>query len=187
MIASTSFHPTTAMVYPGCHDRGATALLNGEILLDVRSHTAWGAAVLAQLYLPMERSIVWQRLTNYPRWTQYFPDLTDSRVVGHPTYIRLYQAASKTFLFLNVQVEIYLKVLETASQQIQFHLDSSSGSFTDFAADLKLHDYANGTLLTYYVQATPTIPVPSLLIQQAIQFDLPTNLRQMRQILCQVV
>lgn len=187
MIASTSSHPTAAMVDPGCNDRGAAALLNGKILIDTQAHTAWGAAVLTQLYLPLERAIAWQRLTNYPRWTQYFPDMTESRVVAHPTYTRLYQAASKTFLFLSVQVEIYLKVLETASQRIQFQLDSNSSSFTDFAADLKLHDYADGTLLTYYVQATPTIPVPSPLIQQAIQFDLPSNLQQMRQVLCQAI
>ncbi|HEY9616918.1 MAG TPA: SRPBCC family protein [Microcoleaceae cyanobacterium] len=184
MIASTSSHFTATVVNSG-NDRNTAALLNGEILLDTRSHTAWGAAVLAQLYLPIERALVWQRLTNYPRWTQYFPDVTESRVVGHPTYTRLYQTASKTFLFLSIQVEIYLKVLETTSQRIQFQLDASSSSFTDFAADLKLHDYADGTLLTYYVQATPTIPVPSLLIQQAIQLDLPSNLRQMRQVLCQ--
>ncbi|MGI0488071.1 cyclase [Pantanalinema rosaneae CENA516] len=186
MIASTSSHSTAAVVYPEGNDRGAAALLNGEILLDTRSHTAWGSAVLAQLYLPIDRAIVWQGLTNYPRWTQYFPDLTESRVVAHPTYTRLYQAASKTFVFLTVQVEIYLRVRETALQRIQFQLDgNSAGSFTDFAADLTLHDYANGTLVRYYVQATPTIPVPSLLIQQAIQFDLPSNLRQMRQVLCQ--
>ncbi|MBC7972166.1 MAG: cyclase, partial [Verrucomicrobia bacterium] len=95
---------------------------------------------------------------------------------------RLYQVASKAFLFLTAQVDIYLKVIETTQQQIQFRLES--GSFHDFAADLTLEDYGDGTLLTYAVQATPTIPVPSVLIQQAIQMDLPNNLRTMRQVLC---
>jgi Polyketide cyclase / dehydrase and lipid transport len=194
-------------------DRCLNSLLNGEILLDTRSHTAWGAAVTAQLYLPIARERVWQQLTDYPRWVHYLPDITQSRVLslgtgrsskpvdqpanqaaaagaiaqpnGHANeyeFKRIYQAASKTFLFLTAQVEVYLRVFETAYQQVQFRLES--GNFHDFLAEAKLKDLADGTLLTYFVQATPTIPVPSVFIQQAIHLDLPTNLRQMRQALC---
>lgn len=164
-------------------------LLNGEILLKTRSHSDWGGAVTAQMYLPLERSAVWQQLVNYPRWVQYFPALTQSQILSAPSlassgcYKRLYQAASKSFLFLTAQVEIYLRVFEIIHHQIQFRFES--GSFTDFAADLMLQDHGQGTLLTYSVQATPLIPVPSILIQQAIQLDLPENMRQMRRVLCQ--
>ena len=82
-------------------------------------------------------------------------------------------------------MEIYLKVIETAHtawQQIQFQLER--GNFHDFAATLKLEDFKTGTLLTYSVQATPTIPVPSQLIQEAMRLDLPANMRKMRQVLC---
>ena len=168
-------------------------LLSGEILLKTRTYSAWGGAVTAQMYLPLERTIAWRQLTDYPQWVHFFPALTrseilhryDSRFSNQSTLDgckRLYQVASKAFLFLTAQVDIYLKVFETAQQQIQFRLES--GSFHDFAADLTLQDYGNGTLLTYAVQATPTIPVPSMLIQQAIQMDLPDNLRTMRQVLC---
>lgn len=174
-------------------DLYARPLLNGEILLKTRPHSAWGGAVTAQMYLPLARSIAWQQLTDYPRWVNYFPALTRSEILhrndarlGNRSSIdgckRLYQVASKAFLFLTAQVDIYLKVIEVAHQQIQFRLES--GSFHDFAADLTLQDYGDGTLLTYSVQATPTIPVPSMLIQQAIQMDLPDNMRTMRQVLC---
>jgi hypothetical protein len=99
---------------------------------------------------------------------------------------RLYQVARKTFFMLSAQVEIYLKVIETvhtsARQQIQFRMER--GSFTDFSAELKLQDHQSGTLLTYSVQATPTIPVPSVFIQEAMRLDLPANMRKMRQVLC---
>lgn len=168
-------------------------LLSGEIMLRTRSYSAWGGAVTAQMYLPLERSIAWRQLTDYPRWVQYFPALTRSEIITPNDFRlgkrsakdgckRLYQVASKAFLFLTAQVDIYLKVVETTHQQIQFQLES--GSFHDFAADLTLQDYGDGTLLTYSVQATPTIPVPSVLIQQAIQMDLPANMRRMRQVLC---
>jgi hypothetical protein len=169
----------------------SAALMRGDVLLETRAHTAWGASVTAQMYLPIARKSAWQQLVDYPQWVRYFPDVNNSYQLADDLpsdntdpikYKRLYQTASKSFLFLSAQVEIYLKVVETFQQQIQFQLES--GSFRDFLAELTLQDFANGTLLTYFVQATPLIPVPSLFIQQAIQYDLPTNMRTMRQALC---
>lgn len=158
------------------------ALLQGEILVETRSHSAWGGAVTAQMYLPIKRSSVWQQLTDYPRWVQYFPDVTKSEVLYQGQVKRLYQVAQKSFMFLTAQVEIYLNVFEVQGQHIQFRLEK--GTFTDFTADLKLQDFGNGTLLTYSVQATPNIPIPTVFIQQAMHMELPENMRKMRQVLC---
>lgn len=165
-------------------------LLQGEILLQTRSHSLWGGAVTAQMYLPIERSQAWQQLTDYPRWVQYFPDMTQSEVLSQSDRGRqceklIYQAARKTFFLLTAQVEIYLNVLETSQpdcQQIQFQLQR--GSFNDFSALLELQDLEQGTLLTYSVQATPTIPIPTQFIQEAIKLDFPNNMRQMRRSIC---
>lgn len=169
-------------------------LLQGEIVLQTRPHSAWGGAVTAQMYLPLERSQVWQKLIDYPSWVQYFPSLKQSQVlavqedVRHGaarSYKRLYQAAGKTFLFFTAQVEIYLKAIETVHplrHQLQFQLEA--GSFKDFAALLKLQDCEAGTLLTYSVQATPALPIPTQVIQEGIRLDLPTNLRSMRRVIC---
>jgi len=158
------------------------ALLQGEVLVETRAHSAWGGAVTAQMYLPIARSHVWQQLTDYPRWVQYFPDLTKSEVLHRGEVKRLYQVAKKAFLFLTAEVEIYLNVFEVLGQHIQFRLEK--GTFTDFTADLKLQDCGNGTLLTYTVQATPNIPIPAVFIQQAMHMELPENMRKMRQVLC---
>jgi carbon monoxide dehydrogenase subunit G len=169
------------------------ALLRGEVILEPRAYTAWGGAVTAHIYLPLSPQQVWQHLTNYSRWTQYFPDITRSEIVHNGISAvggvqlkrqvkRLYQAASKAFLFITAQVEIHLKVLETQQQRIQFYLES--GSFSDFAADLQIQACGEGTVLTYSVQATPNIPVPGMFIQQAIKMDLPNNLQQMRRVMC---
>ncbi|MEM8810920.1 MAG: hypothetical protein AAGF01_33335 [Cyanobacteria bacterium P01_G01_bin.38] len=58
------------------------------------------------------------------------------------------------------------------------------GNFADFAADLVLEDFQQGTLLTYSVKATPLIPAPGFLIEEAMRQDLPGNMRTMRQVLC---
>lgn len=158
------------------------ALLQGEILVQTRSHSAWGGAVTAQMYVPLTRSRVWQQVTDYPRWVQYFPDVIRSEVLHRGEGKRLYQVAQKAFLFFTAQVEIYLNVFEVVQQQIQFRLER--GTFVDFAADLKLQDCDAGTLLTYAVQATPNIPIPTVFIQQAMHLELPENMRKMRKVLC---
>jgi hypothetical protein len=166
------------------------SLLEGEIVLKTRPHSAWGGAVTAQMYVPHARLQIWQELTNYPNWTQYFPSLTQSHVLEDASaqgYKRLYQAAGKNFLIFTAQVEIYLRVTETVHplrHQIQFQLER--GTFHDFSALLKLQDYREGTLLTYSVQATPSIPIPTQIIQEGIRLDLPRNMRSLRRALCGV-
>lgn len=192
MTAQTSLHLTSFPFSSSEREQEQVSLLKGEILLTTKPHTAWGGAVTARMYLPIARTLAWQQLTDYSRWVQYFPALTHSEVLRHgATGVaqpaakdckRLYQVASKNFFLFTAQVDIHLNVLETAQQRIQFCLEA--GSFKDFSADLKLQDYGNGTLLTYSVQATPAIPIPTVLIQQAIQLDLPDNMRTMRQVLC---
>jgi hypothetical protein len=163
------------------------ALLRGDILLSTRPHTAFGGAVVAQMYLPVVRSQIWEQLTNYANWVHYFPDITRSEVLEHNPERphrghRLYQAAQKNFLMFTAQVEVHLRVFENMQRQIRFRMER--GSFNDFTASLTLDDHENGTVLTYGVEATPTIPVPSLFIEQAMRQDLPGNMRQMRQVLC---
>jgi hypothetical protein len=162
-------------------------LLQGDILLNTRAYSALGGAVTAQMYLPVGRSQVWTNLTDYTRWVQYFPDITQSEILesdpqrphrGH----RLYQSARKNFLMFTAQVEIHLRVFENLQRQIRFRMER--GSFNDFSAEMTLEDYGEGTVLTYSVKATPLVPVPSLFIEQAMRHDLPGNMRQMRQVIC---
>ncbi|NET34202.1 MAG: cyclase [Cyanothece sp. SIO1E1] len=162
------------------------ALLSGEVLVKTKPHSSCGGAVTARIYLPMTRSLVWQKLTNYSRWAYYFPDLVHSELLARGdgssnSAKRLYQVGRKAFLIFTAQVEIYLKVFETLHQSIQFRFER--GSFNDFSADLKLQDCGDGTVLSYSVQAIPTIPVPSAFIQQAMHIDLPNNLRQLRKVI----
>jgi carbon monoxide dehydrogenase subunit G len=163
------------------------ALLDGEILLSTHPHSPFGGAVTARMHLPAKRAQVWAQLTDYTRWVQYFPDITQSDIVesnpqrphrGH----RLYQVARKTFLMFSAQVEVHLRVFENLQRQIRFRMEQ--GSFSDFTAELTLDDYGEGTVLTYSVAATPLIPIPQILIEQAMRQDLPGNMRQMRQVIC---
>lgn len=191
MTIATAATPTQTSLQnatSGLKSGDQAALLRGDILLETRPHNFNGGSVTAQMYLPISRSQAWQQLTDYSRWVHYFPDIIHSQVVDSRSLTptsrnhRLYQVARKAFLMFTAQVEVYLKVFETLHQRIQFRFER--GTFADFAADLSLQDYAEGTLLTYSVQATPLIPVPSFLIEQAMSTDLPGNMRTMRRLLC---
>ncbi|QUY42056.1 SRPBCC family protein [Acaryochloris marina] len=182
-VPATAVDPTHALLSP----QQMVDLLQGKILLDVRSHTHWGGAVTATMYLPRVRSHIWSQLTTYSRWVRFFPDIVKSEVLEHASQTagqthRLYQAARKTFFLLSVDVEIFLKVSERFQENIKFSLER--GSFSDFSADLTLQDCGEGTILTYSVAATPLIPMPSIFIQEAIRADLPGNMKHMRQALC---
>jgi hypothetical protein len=163
------------------------ALLQGDVLVMPEVKQQGAAAVIAHMYVPLSRPQIWPQVTSYHRWTQFFPNIVHSEVLetvktNSHRYRRLYQVGRKGFLALTAQVEIYLKVFETTCDRIQFCLER--GTFSHFAADLSLRDLHQGTLLSYSVQAAPTIPIPSFLVEQAMKTDLAGNMRQMRQILC---
>ena len=160
-------------------------LLKGDVLVSTRPHTSHGGAVTATAYLPLSRAEVWRQLTTYSRWTEFFPDICHSEVVEElsTTRKRLFQAARKTFLMLNVEVEIQLCAHEMTERAIVFEMESPSGSFEDFSAELQLQDLNQGTQISYSVQATSKIPIPSLFVEQAMKLDLPMNMRHLREAL----
>jgi hypothetical protein len=159
------------------------ALRRGRVLISTTTHGMMGSAVSAKMYVKANRTDLWAQLTQYSRWTEFFPNISRSEVLASQDNVhRLYQVGRKAFLAIAAEVEIYLKVYEDACHSIQFRLEQ--GTFKDFGADLTLHDWQNGTLLTYAVQATPLIPVPSFLIEQGMRQDLPGNMENMRRVLC---
>ncbi|MFZ4640515.1 MAG: SRPBCC family protein [Nodosilinea sp.] len=163
------------------------ALLKGDILVVPEANSDGRAAVIAHMYVPLTRAQIWPQVTSYHRWPQFFPNIIHSEVLetvktSSHRYRRLYQVGRKGFLALSAQVEVYLRVFETTCDRIQFHLEK--GAFSHFTAHLFLQDLHQGTLLSYSVEAAPTIPVPGFLIEQAMKLDLPGNMGQMRQVLC---
>ncbi|MGF1458489.1 MAG: SRPBCC family protein [Leptolyngbyaceae cyanobacterium] len=159
------------------------ALHRGQVLVETAPHGMMGGSVSAKMYVKASRADIWAQLTQYRRWVEFFPNISRSEVLSSGQYEhRVYQVGRKCFLAIAAEVEIYLKVYEDPFYSIQFRLDK--GTFKDFGADLTLQDWQNGTLLTYTVQATPLIPVPSFLIEQGMRQDLPSNMEHMRRVLC---
>lgn len=184
------------------------ALAYGEVITQIQPPSSRaGAAVTATMQVPLSRPALWNQLTNYPRWTQFFPDITHSEVLAIPSRHRtvLRQAARKSFLLLTMAVEIQLQVDEIPQESIRFSMLDGGNSFRDFAAVLEFKSLSvpetapetapeqttpwgmtlqpgtiTGTIISYTVQATPTLPLPQSLLEQAMKFDLPQNMRHLR-------
>ncbi|MDJ1179154.1 SRPBCC family protein [Roseofilum sp. BLCC_M91] len=163
-----------------CNTQPSVSVIDGQIFVKTEPWGLGGGSAIAQLYLPLNRQQCWHNVTNYPQWVNYFPDLTQSKVLPNTQHI--YQTGVKDFILFRAEVEVYLKVRETLNQAIEFQL--IKGSFSEFLAYLHLQDYQQGTLISYAVQATPNFPMPAPLIEQALKIELPANLRHMRQVLC---
>lgn len=163
-------------------------LLRGEILITPHPMGLWGTGVTAQMHLALSPARAWSQLTQYSRWVEYFPDVTQSRVLHEcaESFTKtLFQAARKTFLMMSVQVEVYLNVVERVQgDRRQIRFQKEQGSFKHFLADLTIEPLGFGTLLTYRVEAAPALPIPAPLIQEAVRLDLPRNMQQMRRVLC---
>ncbi|MEM6839005.1 MAG: SRPBCC family protein [Cyanobacteria bacterium P01_C01_bin.120] len=164
-------------------EREVKALQQGRVLIETSPHGLMGGAVTAKMYVKALRANIWAQLTQYSRWVEFFPNISRSEVrASNAGAHRLYQVGRKTFLAIAAEVEIYLTVYEDPYHSLRFRLEK--GTFKDFGADLTLQDWQKGTLLTYSVQATPLIPVPSFLIEQGMRQDLPGNMEHMRRVLC---
>ena len=159
-------------------------LIAGEILLDSRLYSLWGGSVTAQMYLALDRSLLWAYLTDYDRWTKLFAHITQSYVLEtrSPFHKRLYQAAQKKFPLITLTMDAHLWVREYAPRRIWFELERQNASFREFNAELWLEPTQDGqgTFFSYTVQGIATLPIPAPLLQEAIASDLPHNLRHLR-------
>ncbi|NJN20468.1 MAG: cyclase [Leptolyngbya sp. RL_3_1] len=162
----------------------AQALRTGQVLITAVPTGLIGGQVSAQLYVPMAGATLWAHLTDYPRWSEYFPNIACSRplpptATGQP---RLYQVGQKSLMGIPTSGELYLQVHESPCEQIHFQLEQ--GIFANFEATMVLQPWRIGTLLTYTLQATLQVPLPWFVLSQGIQQDLPQNLEHMRQVIC---
>ncbi|MGD1905441.1 MAG: SRPBCC family protein [Leptolyngbyaceae cyanobacterium] len=162
----------------------ATALRTGQVLVAAHSEGLTGGQVSAQLYMPMAAPDLWEHLSDYPRWSEYFPNIACSRELvptasGVP---RVYQVGQKSLMGIPTAGDLYLQVHESPHEQIQFRLER--GIFSSFEATLRFQPWRVGVLLTYTIQVTLAVPLPWFILRQGIQDDLPHNLRHMRDVIC---
>lgn len=135
-----------------------------------------------QISHPVEQ--VWQVLTDYQALADFIPNLTQSRLLKHPTGgIRLEQVGSQRFLRLNFSARVVLDLEENFPDEINFNM--VEGDLKAFIGSWQLKPYStsgkSGTSLYYTVRVRPKRTMPVVVIEHRLSSDLRLNLLAIRQ------
>ena len=134
-----------------------------------------------QISYPVEQ--VWQVLTDYEALAEFIPNLTQSRLLQHPTGgIRLEQVGSQRFLRLNFSARVVLDLEENFPHEINFNM--VEGDLKAFIGSWQLKPdpiSGNGTNLHYTVRVWPKRTMPVTIIERRLSSDLRLNLLAIRQ------
>lgn len=134
-----------------------------------------------QISYPVEQ--VWQVLTDYEALADFIPNLSQSRLLQHPTGgIRLEQVGSQRFLRLNFSARVVLDLEENYPHEINFNM--VEGDLKAFIGSWQLKPdviSGNGTNLYYTVRVWPKRTMPVTIIERRLSSDLRLNLLAIRQ------
>lgn len=177
--------PSTASgmgLQPTLSPRDRAALAAGELLLTTRSHGLTGGQASITLAFAPRPAEVWAQLTDYPRWVDYLPDLTQSEILPATNdRTRLRQVGRKSILGFTAEAALDLQVEALAPYRLRFDLER--GGLAEFTATFTLTPWRQGTLVTFTGRATPLFPIPGWVVEQVMRHGLPMNLRHMRRVI----
>lgn len=181
--ASPPFPVVETKVQPPRSPRDRAALAAGELLLTTRSHGLTGGQASITLAFAPRPVDVWAQLTDYPRWVDYLPDLTQSEILPAAAkgQTRLRQVGRKSILGFTAEAALDLQVQALAPYRLRFDLER--GGLAEFTATFTLTPWRQGTLVNFTGQATPLFPIPGWVVEQVMRHGLPMNLRHMRQVI----
>lgn len=178
------------LVVPTATDDSGAELMTAEqaaLLQDVEVQTKAVAErqrqITAKIQISSPVEQVWQVLTDYEALADFIPNLSQSRLLQHPTGgIRLEQIGSQRFLRLNFSARVVLDLEEIFPHEINFNM--VEGDLKAFIGSWQLKPDAisgNGTNLYYTVRVWPKRTMPVTIIERRLTSDLRLNLLAIRQ------
>ncbi len=138
-----------------------------------RSLLSGNVDILAFIDVPADLSTVWAVLTDYNRLAEFVPDMLLSRVISKPgDPIHVYQRGKKSWLLLDMPLEMVFRMDETPTTRIRFNL--LSGSIGKMAGEWLLYPVGGGVRIKYVAHMQPGLfslraPGDSLLIESDIE------------------
>lgn len=189
-LTVTKQHEPNLVVPTATDDIGTEFSLTAEqaaLLQDVEVQTEAVAerqrqiTAKIQISYPVEQ--VWQVLTDYEALADFIPNLSQSRLLQHPTGgIRLEQVGSQRFLRLNFSARVVLDLEENFPYEINFNM--VEGDLKAFIGSWQLKpDAISGTRtnLYYTVRVWPKRTMPVTILERRLSSDLRLNLLAIRQ------
>ncbi len=104
----------------------------------------------------------WQVLTDYGRYAEYIPEISESRVIARRGHrIEVEQKGESRVLFLNFPLEVRLMVTEYPHERVVSR--AVSGSFREMRNSYSLEAGQGRVLLRYVGRLVPDFYVPPLI------------------------
>jgi hypothetical protein len=138
-----------------------------------RSMLTGNVDIQAFIDVPADLPAAWGVLTDYNKLAEIVPDMESSRVVSKPgEAIKVYQRGNKSWLLVNMPLELVFRMDETPPSRIRFSL--VSGNIGDMYGEWRLSTFGQGVRLKYLAHMkpglfSPRVPGDSLLIESDIE------------------
>lgn len=126
--------------------------------------------VSAQLTVAAERAVVWQVITDYLRYPEFFPNVRSTRVLERQgNRLVLEQSGESQFLFARVPLDTVMEIEETPPFRLR--CNSIAGSLR-IVADIELKTESDRTRLLYTSTITLDGWAPSVIVKRDIRRQL---------------
>jgi hypothetical protein len=138
-----------------------------------RSMLSGNVDIQAFIDVPADLPAAWDVLTDYNKLAEIVPDMESSRIVSKPgDAIKVYQRGKKSWLLVNMPLELVFRMDETPPSRIRFSL--ISGNIGDMYGEWHLYTFGQGVRIKYVAHMkpglfSPRVPGDSLLIESDIE------------------
>jgi Polyketide cyclase / dehydrase and lipid transport len=129
--------------------------------------------IVAYVDVPADVPAAWAVLTDYNKLAEFVPDMDTSRIVSKPgEAIKVYQRGKKSWLLIDMPLELVFNMHETPPSSIRFSL--VSGNIGDMYGEWRLYAFGQGVRIKYVAHMkpglfSPRVPGDSLLIESDIE------------------
>ena len=152
--------------------QAAVLQLSAKAQVD-RSMLSGNVDILAFVDVPADLPAAWQVLTDYNSLADFVPDMQTSRIVSKPGEpVQVYQRGKKSWLLVDMPLELVFRMDETPSSRIRFSL--VAGNIGDMYGEWRLSTFGRGVRIKYVAHMkpglfSPRVPGDSLLIESDIE------------------
>jgi hypothetical protein len=124
-----------------------------------RSMLSGNIDIQAFIDVPTEVAAAWAVLTDYNRLAEFVPDMHASRIVSKPGEpIQVYQRGKKSWLLVDVPMELVFRMDETPTTSIRFRM--LSGNIRGMQGEWQLSPFGQGVRIKYVAHMKPGLFSP---------------------------
>ncbi|MDB9318011.1 SRPBCC family protein [Nodularia spumigena] len=141
--------------------------------------------ILAKIEIPYSLEQVWQIITDYESFSEFIPNMTQSRRIEHPTGgIRLEQIRTKSLAGIKVSARSVVDIRETYLCEVHYQL--IEGDLREFSGFWRLETKSSshsqgGVELIYDFLVLPKPIIPAPVFNHFLSNDIPAVLLAVHQ------